>query len=337
MRKIVLSELNKLEVLDAPIPQVKEETEVQVRVMAVGICGTDLHMFREARPDVILPRVMGHELSGLVTAVGNGVDRVKVGDHVVLDPVFACGQCPTCRKGFPNVCETVKCFGVQMDGGYQEYIVVGQEHLYPFSPEISYEQAALAEPFSIAANIAERTFITNADNVLILGSGTIGLALLQVVKSIGARVMVSDFISEKLTIAASMGADSTINSREASLEEAMAGFAPSGFDVVLDAAGVTPLLEEAFRYVAPRARISCIGFDARPAQIPPVLITKKELSVIGSRMNCRQFPKVMQWLEEGRIDADKMISKRYPAQNAQQAFEEALADSAGNIKTIILF
>jgi len=173
--------------------------------------------------------------------------------------------------------------------------------------------------------------------VLILGSGTIGLALLQVVKSIGAYTVVADRINEKLAIAREMGADETVNSEEASLKEATERLCGAGFDVILDAAGLTSLLEEAFAYAAPRARISCIGFEEAPAQIPPAWITRKELSVIGSRMNCHQFPTVMKWLEEGKINAGKMISRQYPVRDIQRAFSETLADRTGSIKTVIVF
>lgn len=337
MRSAVLKALNNLAVEDHPIPNLVNDSDVQVQVKAVGICGTDLHMYREPRPDVQFPRIMGHELSGLVTRVGSSVSRVKVGDHVALDPVFACGHCPTCQKGYPNVCENVRCFGVQMDGGYQDYIVVGEEHLYPYDPSISYEAAALAEPFSIAANILERVSATAKDSILIIGSGTIGLALLQAAKSLGAKVMVTDMISEKLDIAAKMGADAVVNSKEQDLAASAEDFAPGGFDVVLDAVGITPVLKEALKHAAPRGRISCIGFDGRPADIPPAIITRKELSIIGSRMNCHQFPKVMGWLEEGKIDAGQMISRKYPIEEIRQAFEDTLANTAGNIKTLITF
>ncbi len=337
MRVAKLVELNKIEMMDLPVPQIEKDTDVQVRVKAVGVCGTDLHMFREARADVQLPRVMGHELSGVVTAVGSGVTRVAVGDRVVLDPVFACGVCPTCQKGHPNVCRKVCCYGVQMDGGYQDYIVVGQEHLYPFDPSISYEQAALAEPFSIASNILHRAQLVAGENLLVIGSGTIGLSILQVAKSIGANVMVSDVIPEKLTIAKNMGADVVVNNRTESLKDAVAAFAPDGFDAVVDAVGITSTFQQSLEYAAPCGRVMCIGFDGRPASVLPVDVTKRELSIIGSRMNCYRFPEVMQWLNEGKIQADKMISKTYSINDIQKAFEETLSDSAGSVKTLILF
>lgn len=337
MRVAVLTEVKKLEVKDLPAPQVAADTDVQVQVKAVGICGTDLHIFAHGRADVQLPRIMGHELSGVVTAVGPAVDRVKVGDRVVLDPVFACGACSTCRKGHPNVCSSVRCYGVQMDGGYQDVIVVGQEHLYPFADNVSFAQAALAEPFSIASNILHRAALTAEDNLIVIGAGTIGLSILQVAKSIGARVLVVDIELRKLAVAAGMGADKTVNSKEESLPEAAEAFAPGGFDVVVDAVGTTELFTQSIGYAAPCARVMSIGFDGTPAAVEPVVITKKELSIIGSRMNCGRFPEVMRWLNEGRIQADKMISRTYPVEEIQKAFEETIADGASIVKTLILF
>ncbi len=174
-----------IKVVDIAEPTIKKSTEVKVKVKAVGICGTDLHIFKDGRADVIFPRVMGHELAGEVVEVGSDVKNLKAGDRVVLDPVFACGECPTCQKGYQNVCANVRCYGVQMDGGFQEYIVEEEKHFYPFPDSISYEQAALAEPYSIAVNILDRAMATEKDNIIVIGSGTIGLAILQVAKGIG--------------------------------------------------------------------------------------------------------------------------------------------------------
>lgn len=337
MRTAKLVELNRIEVTETPVPEPVLEDDVQVRVKAVGICGTDLHMFREPRADVTLPRIMGHELAGVVTKIGKNVTRVKVGDRVVLDPVFACGDCPACRKGYPNVCSSVRCYGVQMDGGYQDYIVVGEKHLYPFDEAIPFEEAALAEPFSIAANIAERAQLTAEDKVLILGSGTIGLAVLQTAKSMGAFTAVADIAEEKLQIARRMGADCAVQSNPEALKTAMEEIAPDGFDVIVDAVGMSKMLQMSIDYAAPRGRIICLGFDANEALIPPVKVTKKELSIIGSRMNCCQFPKVMEWLNERKINAEAMISKTYSILEIQKAFEETIANSADNVKTVIVF
>lgn len=337
MRAAKLIKAKTIEVVDTPIPQIYNAKEVLVEVKAVGICGTDLHIFQGERQDVTFPRIMGHELSGRVKEIGKEVTRVKPGDKVVLDPVFACGTCRTCKSGHENVCADVKCYGVQMDGGFQDYIIVGEEHLYPFDKKITYEQAALAEPFSIAANITERVAVKESDHVVVIGSGTIGLAVVQVAKALGAKVLVSDIEDIKLKKAKEAGADETVNSKKQSLKDAVEEFSPGGADVIVDAVGVASLIEQAIDLTAPLARVAVIGFDARAAQIPPIKITKKELTLVGSRMNCHQFPKAMKWLKEGRINANLMITGTYPVDEIQKAFEETIANGNEMIKTLILF
>ena len=337
MRSAKLVDIGKFQLEEVPAPEIQNPTDVLIAVKAVGICGTDLHIFQSGRADVKFPRIMGHELTGLVQKVGCAVTRVKVGDRVALDPVFACGECAACRKGYPNVCEHVRCYGVQMDGGYQDYIVVDQKHLFVFSPSISYETAALAEPFSIASNILDRASLKEGETILIIGGGTIGLAVLQAAKSMGAHTIISDIVDEKLDLAKKMGADHIINSNAESLKDVGRSVASDGFDVIVDAVGTTPLFRQAVDLAGSRSRIICIGFDARPLDIPLDVITKKELSIIGSRMNCHRFPTVMEWLDEGKICADKMISRKYSIKQIQQAFEETIKDGGRSIKTLILF
>ena len=337
MRAAKLVEVQKIEVVEMEIPEIKKDNEVLVQVKAVGICGTDLHIFHDGRADVTLPRIMGHELSGLVKEVGKNVTNVKVGDRVVLDPVFACNTCDICKSGHPNVCSDVKCYGVHMDGGYCDYIVVEDYHLYPFDPSITYEQAALAEPFSIGVNIVNRTMTSESDAVVVIGSGTIGLCILQAAKGVGAKVLVSDVVDEKLAKAKEMGADVIVNSAKENLAEAVEKFSPGGASVVIDAVGIATLTEQAVDLTCPTGRVAVIGFDAKPAQIPPVKITKKELTLVGSRMNCHQFPKVVEWLNEGKINADLMISRTYPVEEIQKAFEDTIANGKDIVKTLIIF
>lgn len=311
--------------------------EAAVEVKAVGICGTDLHIFKEGRADVALPRVLGHELSGVVTALGEGVEHLSVGDRVVLDPVMACGSCRICKAGHENVCADVKCFGVQMDGGFQDYIVVPAAGLYRYPERYSFVQAALAEPFSVAANILARVSVTKKDFVVIMGAGTIGLSLLQGVKAAGGTALVTDVEETKLKKAKDLGADYVVNPGRESLPEAVQKYTEIGADVVIDAVGTVRLTEQSLELAAPCGRIAVISFDARPAQIPAVQITKKELSLIGSRMNAHRFPDVIRWMEEGTLDLDAMISKVYPVEEIQRAFENTLADTGSTIKTVITF
>lgn len=335
MRTAKLVAPYRIEIEEVPEPQISGSDQVLVRVRAVGICGTDLHTFKGERTDVDFPRVMGHELSGVVVDTGEAVVRVKKGDHVVFDPVHACGRCRTCAAGHENVCRNVKCFGVQMDGGFQDYIVVSENKLYAVPEQISFECGALAEPFSIAANIIARADIGENDRVVIFGAGTIGIAVLQAVKKMGNMVLVSDIADAKLAMAEEFGADLAVNSTKEKLGDAVEAFSPGGADILIDAVGTASILTQCIALAAPCARIVEIGFDETEASVRPIDITKKELTISGSRMNCSRFQTVTEWLKKG-IVTDKMISRVYPLEEIEQAFNDTLAQGGNWLKTMIL-
>lgn len=335
MRKAKLVGKRMIEICQEDFQESPEADEVLIQVKAVGICGTDIHIFNGERTDVEYPRVMGHELSGIVVETGRDVANVKAGDHVVLDPVMACGTCRTCKRGHENVCESVKCFGVQMDGGFQDYIRVPAKQVYAVSEQIPFEEAAVAEPFSVAANILSRAEVAAGDRVAVIGAGTIGLCIVQGAKSIGAGVLAMDISDRKLEKAKEFGADACVNTKDTAFSSAVEAFAPGGVDVIIDAVGITPFVEKCIGLAAPFGRIVVISFDERPARISPAVVTKRELSVLGSRMNCKRMPMVIKWMEEKAIRPEAMISRIYPLEELQKAFEETIRDAQTNIKTII--
>ena len=335
MRKPKLVGKRMIEICREDFKEAPEADEVLIQVKAVGICGTDIHIFNGERTDVEYPRVMGHELSGIVVETGKDVANVKAGDHVVLDPVMACGTCRTCKRGHENVCESVKCFGVQMDGGFQDYIRVPAKQVYAVSEQIPFEEAAVAEPFSVAANILSRAEVAAGDRVAVIGAGTIGLCIVQGAKSIGAGVLAMDISDRKLEKAKEFGADACVNTKDTAFSSAVEAFAPGGVDVIIDAVGITPFVEKCISLAAPFGRIVVISFDERPARISPAVVTKRELSVLGSRMNCKRMPMVIKWMEEKAIRPEAMISRIYPLEELQKAFEETIRDAQTNIKTII--
>ncbi len=335
MKAAVLTKAKKIELVEKEIPQITKKSQVKIRVKAIGICGTDLHIFEGKRSDVEFPRTMGHELAGEIVEVGQDVKKVKLNDYVIFDPVIACNTCKICIKGHKNVCSDVKCFGVQMDGGFQEYIVVEEENVYPYAKTVDFKVAALGEPFSIAANILGRANAEAGDCMVIIGAGTIGLAILQAAKGLGLKVLISDISEAKLKYALEFGADMVVNTKTESLEAAVKKFSPGGADVLVDAVGIAPLLEQTLALAAPSARVVVIGFDADTAKISPVSITKRELTILGSRMNCSQFDKVVNWLNEGIITSN-MITREYSLEDIQEAFEETLVNSDTWIKTMIV-
>lgn len=314
------------------------EGEVLMRVQRAGICGSDLHIYHGSNPFAKYPRIIGHEFAGVVEQVGPGVTAYAPGDHVVADPVVSCGHCYACRAGRPNVCGELEVFGVHRDGGFRNRVVLPLANVVKVSNEIPFAVAALAEPFAVAANVLSRTGISADDSLLIYGAGTVGLTVLQVAKISGARVIMADIDEARLERAKSFGADMVVNSRSQSVPEAVAGEHDGlGPSVVIDGAGVPALLEEACRLASPAARIGVLGFSPAPCNVSQQEIVKKELTVVGSRLNRKFIPQVVEWLESGKLKPAAMITQTYAADDARAAFELIEKDPGKTVKVQLAF
>jgi len=296
--------------------------EVLVQVLRAGICGSDLHIYHGANPFARYPRIIGHEFAGVVIAVGAGVTSVSEGDRVVVDPVVSCGHCYPCRIGRPNVCAHLEVMGVHRDGGFRHIVNVPAANLVKLAADTDIGVAALAEPFSIAANILGRTGCGADDTLLVYGAGTVGVTVMQIAKLRGARVVVADPDPARLERALSFGADKVLRSGvddvPAAVQEETDGLGPT---VVIDCAGVPALLEEACRVAAPAGRVGVMGFSAAPCNISQQEIVKKELTLYGSRLNRRLLPEVVALLESGQLKTEAMITQVFPARDAAHAFE----------------
>ncbi|PWC49975.1 Zn-dependent oxidoreductase [Azospirillum sp. TSA6c] len=312
--------------------------EVLVRVQRAGICGSDLHIYHGSNPFAVYPRVIGHEFAGTVEAVGDGVTSVAVGDHVVVDPVVSCGRCYACRAGRTNVCANLEVFGVHRDGGFRNHVVVPAGNAVKVRSNLPISIAALAEPLSIAANVLSRTGIGADDTLLVYGAGTVGLTVVQVAKLHGARCIVADLDDKRLERAKEFGADVVLNSSRVSVPDAVRdendGLGPT---VVIDGAGVPALLEEACRLASPAARIGLLGFSPAPCNISQQEIVKKELTLVGSRLNRRLLPQVIEWLESGKLKPAAMITQVFPIADAASAFSLIETDPSSTIKVQLDF
>lgn len=326
-----------LDLLDTP----REDPapgEVLVRVERAGICGSDLHIFHGSNPFARYPRVIGHEFAGRVEALGEGVSDLAPGDRIVVDPVVSCGRCYACRVGRPNVCANLEVFGVHRDGGFRDLVRVPRANALRVPDGMPAAVAALAEPFSIAANVLSRTGIGPEDSVLIYGAGTVGLTVLQVARLHGARCLVADLDEGRLERARSFGADAVINSRATPVPEAVAGEHDGlGPSLVIDGAGVPALLEEACRVASPAGRIGLLGFSPAPCNVSQQEIVKKELTLVGSRLNRRLLPQVIEWLAGGRLRPEAMITQTFAARDARDAFALIEDDPGRTLKVQLAF
>ena len=213
MKGVQIVEPNKLQIVDLEKPQIDKENNVLVRMVAAGICGSDVGIYHGTNAAATYPRIIGHENVGIVEEIGEGVTRVKVGDRVIIDQVTACGHCYACRKGRPNVCGSLKVRGVHIDGGYREYMAVPDRDCYLVPEILSDEEAVMIEPTTIAVQCCSRAELESEDTVMIIGSGALGSSILRIVKLYNPKaIIVTDIDDAKLEEAKKNGATYTINS-----------------------------------------------------------------------------------------------------------------------------
>ncbi|TPI35137.1 Zn-dependent oxidoreductase [Mesorhizobium sp. B3-2-1] len=319
-------------------PRALGADDVMVRVQRAGICGSDIHILHGTNPFAKYPRIIGHEFAGVVEVVGPQATGLAPGDRVVVDPVVSCGHCYACRVGRSNVCANLEVLGVHRDGGFRDRVVVPAANAVKLPPTLPVEVAALAEPFSIAANVLSRTGCSADDVVLVYGAGTVGLTVLQVAKLHGARVIVADLDANRLRRAEAFGADRVIHSTRESVPLAVAdeneGLGPS---VVIDGAGVPALLAEACGLASPAGRIGLLGFSPAPCNVSQQEIVRKELSLHGSRLSRRLLPQVIRWLEQGRLRPAAMITHTFAAAEAKAAFSLIESEPGQVVKVHLAF
>lgn len=327
MLSVVVDRPNNLSLREMPVPQ-PAAGEVRVRVRYAGICGSDLHIYRGHNPFVSYPRIIGHEFVGRIESVGAGVAPTRVGEMVAVDPVISCGHCHACRIGRQNVCRNLVVLGVHRDGGFSEFVCAPAKNAYRIPDGIADTCAAIVEPFAVAANVTARTGVLPDDVALVYGAGTVGLTILQVLKRVyGLRAFITDRLDERLDLARRCGAaeDETINTARETLPEALlARGVDGGPTLIFDAAGHPSILEEAVRLAAPAARIGLLGFSSTPSAIAQQELTKKELTLSASRLNCAMFPTVIDWLERGLVTPESIITHKVDFHDVTNAF--ALAE-----------
>jgi L-gulonate 5-dehydrogenase len=294
--------------------------DVLVRIQRAGICGSDMHILHGKNPFARYPRVIGHEVLGTIVTIGADVTGFAVGDRVVLDPVVSCGHCYACRIGRPNVCRELQVIGVHRDGGMSELCAIPAANAIKVPANISDRAAVMAEPYSIAANIMLRSGADSDDVALIYGAGVVGLTSLQAARMKGVTCIVSDIDDTRLQHASELGAARVINSRRESVEAVVeAETAGYGVTLVIDGAGAPGILEQAIKLTGPAGRIMVLNFQPGTSAVPQAELVKKELSLLGSRLNRRLIPQALEWFASGQIDPEKLVSHELPFRQVAEA------------------
>jgi 2-desacetyl-2-hydroxyethyl bacteriochlorophyllide A dehydrogenase len=300
--------------LDDPTPG---PHEVLVRVEACGICGTDIHILDGELPPTRYPIVPGHEFCGEVVAAGGQVEQLAVGDFVAVDPNLYCGECRFCQAGRNNLCLNYAAIGVTTPGACAELVAAPAANAFVLPAHLPRAWGSLVEPLSCAVHGFDRLDLRLADRYLIYGAGTMGLLMAQLAQRAGAAgVDVVDVKHSRLPVAERLGADRTATSAD-ELDR------PQGWEVVIDATGVVPAIEDGLRRVAPGGTF--LMFGVAPAEatasFSPFRIYNQEVTVTGSMAVLHSFARARDLLVGGAIDAETMITHRL----ALDSYEDAIA------------
>jgi 2-desacetyl-2-hydroxyethyl bacteriochlorophyllide A dehydrogenase len=322
MKAIQVVKPHEMRLVEKEMPRIGRNHEVLVKVMATGICGSDVHIYHGTSPVATYPRVIGHEVVGRVVETGNTVNTLKIGDRVVMEPIEYCGKCYACRHERGNVCQNLKVKGVDVDGGFQEYICLPEELLHAIPDEVSYKQAVMIEPYTIGCQANWRGRVLADDVVLIYGAGPVGLIVLDIAKSLGAVCIISDINDRRLVIAKEFGADYTLNPMMDIVEEKVRELTNGmGANVVFDAAGIPTIFAEALRIASVAGRVVSMAFTDEPAIVSMLEITKKELDVVGTRHQTKKFKEVIKDFPDRIAKVNRLITHEFHYSEYEKAFQ----------------
>ncbi len=335
MKAIEITTPGKITVFDKQ-PPVPAKGEALLRVLYGGICGADVASYTGNQPFTTYPRIPGHEFSAQIVSVPENDRGFLPGEVITCNPYFNCGKCYACRRGLINACHDNQTMGVQRDGAFQEYITMPVERLI-HGKGLSAKELALIEPFSISCHALSRVRIKTGDTLLIMGAGPIGLFALIKAKTAGARVLIADLLENRLALAASYGADMTVNVAADDLHTACADFTNgNGFDVCVEACGAPETFLNCISEAAHGADIVLIGNGKRETKFIHSILLKKELNVFGSRNAfTKDFEELIDLVASGRVNVLNMVSGVFAMDNAAEAFEK-LKNNDGSLAKLLI-
>jgi 2-desacetyl-2-hydroxyethyl bacteriochlorophyllide A dehydrogenase len=338
MKTVICEQPGRLEVVERPKPEAAPG-DVLIRVKRIGVCGTDLHIFTGNQPYLSYPRVMGHELSGVVESAPDGA-RVKAGDAVYVMPYLSCGRCVACRAGKTNCCTNIRVLGVHADGGMTEYLAVPHEFVFP-AHGVSLDQAAMIEFLAIGAHAVARAEVPAGARVLVVGAGPIGMAALIFAKLRGARAVVLDSRADRLAVCESaLKADCTVtlDTTGAGADARALGEWTDGefFDIVFDATGNAGAMERGLEFVAHGGKYVLISIvNARIGFSDPEF-HKRETTLLASRnATPADFETVLDAMRAGKIPTEVLNTHRLELDTLPETFPGLLAPDAGVIKALV--
>lgn len=335
MKCIVCEEPNRLQMKEMDIP-VPGEGEALLRIVRIGICGTDFHAYKGNQPYFVYPRILGHELAAEIVEIGPNDEGLSAGDQVCVIPYVHCGVCIACRSGKTNCCTGMSVIGVHQDGGMREYMTAPVRHLVK-TEGLAPEQAAIVECFSIGAHSVRVAGVGPGDTVLVIGAGPIGLGTMKFAKLAGAQVIAMDLNEARLEFCRTwVPADYTVHAGHDPLKE-VERITGGDFSVaVLDATGNTKSMEQALHYVAHGGRLVYVGLVKSDITFHDPDFHRREMAIMGSRNAMREdFLEVIGHIRSGAIDTEAFITHRVPFTEMIGQYDSWLQPESGVIKAVV--
>jgi 2-desacetyl-2-hydroxyethyl bacteriochlorophyllide A dehydrogenase len=308
--------------------------EAVVQVFASGLCGTDYRIWNGDRA-VQYPRILGHEFIGEVVAVGAGVETLRPGQKVAVEPNYSCGACPLCREGNRNLCLSRTAIGIDVNGGFAEQACLPARCCWPAPPEISDEQLMLAEPLAVVVRAVTRGEAKRGESAAVLGVGTLGLLAIQVLEARGVRVLAIGRTEHREQLARAMGAEQfTAGGAGGAAEAARVFSGREGVDLVIETAGTGAAVEQALELTHPGGRVVLTGLPHEASTVNFFGVVRRELRIIGSMIYRDEFPEAIRLLSSGAVTVDRLVTHRFPLARIQEAF--AAHRSADSIKVTVV-
>lgn len=341
MKAALLESVKNINVKDVPRPGV-DENSVLLRVRACGICGSDLKFFNYGDRVKKFPAIIGHEIAGEVAEVGNSVDNFVVGTKIALGNEVPCKQCETCKKCLENVCDNVLSIGTTLPGGLSEYMllnedVVSRGPINRMPDNITFDEAALAEPLGCVVNGLEFAHMSQGKSILIIGAGPIGCMMINLAQVMGAgKIVVADAQEKRIRLAEHFDADRYVTSGDF-LEESMS-ISPHGYDVVMSATNNIQAHESAIKAVAKGGFVNIFGGIPRglgdAIALPVNLMHYRQFSIGGSFSQTREHHrKALEYIAGGKIRTKKLITHRFALDDVRKAFN--VVEKQEGLKVII--
>jgi len=344
MKAAVLTGVRKVEIREIPKPPIKNNDDVLLRTAVAGLCGSDLHYFfsdKIGNEKVLYPAIVGHECSAVIEAVGPAVKHFKPGDRVAVEPAISCGQCDQCKTGRPHTCRKVEFLGHpgERGGCLAEFFVMPEKNLYPIPSEMSFSEAMLAEPMSIALHARTLAGGTLGPAIAVLGTGPIGLSLILALKMEGTgKIYATDRSDARTAAAVKAGAEWSANPNREDIVSEIMKREPLGMNAVFEVSGDPEAIEQAVELVKPGGWIYQIGIPISDRVSYPIAkLRRKEVAIRNIRRQNRCLKRALLLIETKHLEVAWLATHAFNIDEAQKAFSTATDRTDGVLKATIAF